>query len=106
MTRSNYSVLIQDGVKIYEYTPGFIHAKGFVCDDKFAVCGTINLDYRSLVHHFECGVWMYRTACIPDMKADFLETEARSQRITPAAAELKYFRRFLAEILKVFSPLL
>lgn len=51
MTRSNYKVLLEDGVRIYEYTPGFIHAKNFVCDDKFAVCGTINLDYRSLVHH-------------------------------------------------------
>lgn len=55
MTRSNYRVLIQAGVKIYEYSPGFIHAKNFICDDQFAVCGTINLDYRSLVHYFECG---------------------------------------------------
>ena len=55
MTRSNYRALLRDGVKIYEYTPGFIHANNIICDDKFAVCGTINLDYRSLVHHFECG---------------------------------------------------
>ena len=52
MTRSNYQVLLNAGVRIFEYTPGFIHAKNFVCDDKFAVCGTLNLDYRSLVHHF------------------------------------------------------
>lgn len=78
MTRSNYEVLVQDGVKIYEYTPGFIHAKNMVCDDKFAICGTINLDYRSLAHHFENAVWMYKTACIPDMKHDFLETQAAS----------------------------
>lgn len=104
MTRSNYRVLLQDGVKIYEYTPGFIHAKSFVCDDKLAVCGTINLDYRSLVHHFECGVWMYDTACIGDMKADFLETAAKSQAVTSKL--LRSWQRLPAELMKVFSPLL
>ena len=106
MTRSNYGVLIQDGVKIYEYTSGFIHAKNFICDDKFAVCGTINLDYRSLVHHFECGVWMYDTDCIPDMKADFLETIAQSGEITESEATLRGWKRLVAELMKVFSPLL
>lgn len=106
MTRSNYRVLIQDGVKIYEYTPGFIHAKNFVCDDKFAVCGTINLDYRSLVHHFECGAWMYDTECIGEMKADFLATTAQSQIITVEQAKLRGWQRLLAELMKVFSPLL
>lgn len=105
MTRSNYRGLIQDGVKIYEYTPGFIHAKGFVCDDKLAVCGTINLDYRSLVHHFECGVWMYDTDCIGDMKADFLATAAKSQAVTMYDATLRGWQRLLAELMKVFSPL-
>lgn len=105
MTRSNYRVLIQDGVKIYEYTPGFIHAKSFVCDDKLAVCGTINLDYRSLVHHFECGAWMYDTDCIGDMKADFLATVERSQKITMDGARLRGWQRLLAELMKVFSPL-
>ncbi|EET58317.1 phospholipase D domain protein [Marvinbryantia formatexigens DSM 14469] len=63
MLREYAGNLLQNraGVKIYEYTSGFIHAKNFVCDDRFAVCGTINLDYRSLAHHYECGVWMYRT---------------------------------------------
>lgn len=106
MTRSNYRVLLEDGVRIYEYTPGFIHAKGFVCDDKLAVCGTINLDYRSLVHHFECGVWMYGTDCIPAMKADFLETAARSQQVAPDDRLLRGWQRLLAELMKVFSPLL
>lgn len=106
MTRSNYRVLIQDGVKIYEYTPGFIHAKNFVCDDQFAVCGTINLDYRSLVHHFECGAWMYDTECIGDMKADFLATAAKSQLVTVEQAKLRGWQRLLAELMKVFSPLL
>lgn len=106
MTRSNYPVLLQAGVKIYEYTPGFIHAKNFVCDDKLSVCGTINLDYRSLVHHFECGAWMYGVDCIREMKADFLETMHRSQQISLDAAPLKGWRKLLAELMKVFSPLL
>lgn len=106
MTRSNYKVLIDSGVKIYEYTPGFIHAKNFISDDKFAVCGTINLDYRSLVHHFECGAWMYNTECVGDMKKDFLVTVAKSEEITSKNAELSRIESFLASILKVFSPLL
>lgn len=105
MTRSNYQVLLQDGVKIFEYTPGFIHAKSFVCDDQFAVCGTINLDYRSLVHHFECGAWMYRTDCIADMKADFLATEAQSEEIAAGRPVLRSWHRLIAEVMKIFSPL-
>ena len=105
MTRSNYGVLLRDGVKISEYTPGFIHAKSFVCDDKFAVCGTINLDYRSLVHHFECGAWMYRTDCIEDMKSDFLATEALSERISGNQPLLPFLQRLIAEVMKIFSPL-
>lgn len=106
MTRSNYKVLVESGVRIYEYTPGFIHAKNFVCDDKFAVCGTINLDYRSLVHHFECGAWMYRADCIQDMKEDFLRTMERSQEVMIPGASLRGWQRLFAEVMKVFSPLL
>ena len=69
-------------------------------------CGTINLDYRSLVHHFECGVWMYDTGCIEDMKADFLATVARSEEITAQRAKLRGWKRLCAELMKVFSPLL
>ncbi len=106
MTRSNYKRLIESGVKVYEYTPGFIHAKSFVSDDKFAVCGTINLDYRSLVHHFECGAWMYNTECIKDMKDDFLHTLSMSQQVTSKDAKLNTAQRLFAELMKVFSPLL
>ncbi|MBQ4128790.1 MAG: cardiolipin synthase [Ruminococcus sp.] len=106
MTRSNYSRLILSGVKVYEYTPGFIHAKSFVSDDKFAVCGTINLDYRSLVHHFECGAWMYNTECIADMKNDFLHTVSMSQQVSLKESKLNTFERIFAELMKVFSPLL
>lgn len=106
MTRSNYKKLMDDGVKIYEYTPGFIHAKTFLSDDRYGVCGTINLDYRSLVHHFECGMWMFDTDCISAMKEDFLQTLEASQRITPRQARLSLWQRLVAESLKLFSPLL
>lgn len=105
MTKSNYNLLIKNGVKIYEYTPGFIHAKSFISDDKYAVCGTINLDYRSLVHHFECGSWMYNTTCIKDMKKDFIETLEVSEEISLKRARLKGWKKLLAEVMKVFSPL-
>ena len=106
MTRSNYRPLLEAGVKLYEYTPGFIHAKNFVCDDVLAVCGTINLDYRSLEHHFECGVWMYDTDCIGEMKRDFLQVLEVSQPVTAETATLRGVRRLVAEVLKVVSPLL
>lgn len=106
MTQSNYEILIKTGVKIYEYTPGFIHAKNFICDDIYATCGTVNLDYRSLVHHFECGVWMYNTKCIDNMKEDFLETQNLSKEITEKTSKLKGWKKLIAETMKVFSPLL
>lgn len=106
MTRSNYLVLMRARVRIFEYTPGFIHAKNFVCDDKFAVCGTLNLDYRSLVHHYECGAWMYETDCIADMKADFLRTEELSGEIDKNKAVMRGWQYLIAGIMKVFSPLL
>ena len=70
MTRSYYPRLMTAGVKLYEYAPGFIHAKSCLVDDETAMLGTINLDDRSLVHHFENGVWMYRCDCLRDLKAD------------------------------------
>lgn len=105
MTQSNYEELINNGVKIYEYTPGFIHAKSFISDDLYATCGTINLDYRSLVHHYECGAWMYNTNCIKDMKKDFIETQSKSKKITKKDSKLKGIKKLVAEVMKVFSPL-
>lgn len=81
VTRWNYDVLLASGVKIYEYTPGFMHAKSFVVDDQYAVVGTINLDYRSLYLHFECGVWMYKTTSVDQVKQDFLDTLKVSEEI-------------------------
>jgi cardiolipin synthase len=100
-------MLVVHGVKIYEYTPGFNHSKTFICDDKCAVVGTINLDFRSLYHHFENGVYMYGTECLPDIKKDYLDTLAECRDVTE-----KYKRRpnvivrFLKSILRLIAPLL
>lgn len=107
VTRSFYLQLINAGVKIYEYTPGFIHAKNVICDDKIATVGTVNFDYRSLYHNYECGVWMYRTKAIESMKDDFENTREISMKITEEMmAKISIIKKVVAEILKFFSPLL
>lgn len=83
LAKTHYASLMDSGVEIYEYTPGFVHAKMFLRDDREAVVGTINLDYRSLYHHFECAAWMYDTDCIRDIAADFDATLAQCRRVTP-----------------------
>ena len=105
LTRSNYSALIKGGVKIYEYTPGFVHAKSFLADDEVGVVGTINLDYRSLLHHFECAVLMYRTSALISLKRDLEETFAISALQTEADAKKNVVARGLCEVAKVFAPL-
>lgn len=106
MTRSNYLPLLKSGVKIYEYKPGFIHAKNFLCDGKYGVVGTINLDYRSLVHHFECGVWLCNTQCLQDMKMDFDQLFVCSLPVEQEQALLPWWQRLFAGTLKLLSPLL
>lgn len=107
LTRSYYHQLIQNGVKIYEYKPGFLHAKVVVCDDEIATVGTINFDYRSLYLHFECGVFLYKSKCIKEIKNDALETIEKSEKIenTNVFAKGKIDTLFRA-ILRVFAPLL
>ena len=105
LTRSHYEELIQGGVQIFEYTPGFVHAKSFVCDDEIATVGTINLDYRSLYLHFECGVYFYRSSLIGDVKRDFLETQ---QKCTPVVNVKKRFgliNSLFYSILRLLAPL-
>ena len=82
LAKTHYASLIQAGVKIYEYTPGFVHAKVFSSDDRKAVVGTINLDYRSLYHHFECAAYMVDVPCIRDIEADFAATLEKCHRVT------------------------
>jgi len=105
LTRSYYEQLIDSGVRIYEYTPGFIHAKSFVCDDEVATVGTINMDYRSLYLHFECGVWMYRSKAVMQVKRDALDTFAHSREVTK-----EYCRnmgtRLTQSLLRLMAPML
>ncbi len=104
---THYSSLLESGVKLYEYKPGFVHAKSFVVDDREAVVGTINLDYRSLYHHFECAAYMYGVACIADVEQDFLETQEKCRVITSQSMKHEsLFRRIAGYIMKVFAPLL
>ena len=83
LAKAHYKYLVDAGVKIYEYTPGFVHAKIFVCDDIKGVAGTINLDYRSLYHHFECATYLYKASCIYDMEDDFQDTLKLCSEVTP-----------------------
>ncbi len=107
LAKTHYKGLIGHGVKIYEYTPGFVHAKVFVSDDVKAVVGTINLDYRSLYHHFECAVFMYKTDCIPDIKADFNSTMEKTREVTEKSIKSeKLFTRILGRTVKILAPLM
>ena len=105
LARSNYMALIRGGVEIYEYTPGFVHAKSFLADDETAVVGTINLDYRSLLFHFEDAVIMYKTKAVAQMKADMDHAFALSARQTEADAKKNVVSRGFCEIAKLFAPL-
>ncbi|MGN0708222.1 MAG: cardiolipin synthase [Faecalibacterium sp.] len=109
LAKTHYSVLLKAGVKISEYTPGFVHAKVFVVDDSEAVVGTINLDYRSLYHHFECAVWMVGTRCIPEIEKDFQNTLAQCRTVHPNRQSIwqgKTWLRLTGHLLKVIAPLL
>lgn len=106
MARSFYQRLLSAGVEIYEYEPGFVHAKCYLADDEYAMVGTINLDYRSLVHHFENGIWMYRCECLKDIKKDFADTLEKCIRIDEEKIKWTLPQRFIRSVLKVFAPML
>ncbi|QRN86201.1 cardiolipin synthase [Clostridia bacterium] len=107
VTKSYYPKLVQSGVKIYEYTPGFIHCKSFVVDDIYGIVGTINMDYRSLYLHFECGVWTCRTGLELELKNDFLKTQERCTEVSEETlSKLGIIHAFIRMILKAFAPLM
>lgn len=107
VSKSYYRILVESGVKIFEYTPGFIHSKTYTVDDEYGVVGTINMDYRSLFLHFECGVWMYGSSSIHHMKEDFLETLEVCQQITlEDLKKVKWYKTLLGSVLRVFAPLM
>lgn len=106
MSQSYYQRLLECGVRIYQYTPGFIHAKSFVCDDRIATVGSINMDYRSLYLHFECGVWMYRSSAVMKVKEDALATIAQSREITLEFCKKQpWIKRVVLSVLRLVAPL-
>lgn len=107
VTRSFYLPLIEAGVKIYEYTPGFIHGKNMVSDDKVAMVGTVNLDYRSFYFHFECGVAFYNGSIISRVKKDLEDTMSISQEISLARAkDVALPQRLVRAMLRLVAPLM
>ncbi len=107
LAKSHYKDLTEAGVEIYEYTPGFVHAKVFVSDNHKAVVGSINLDYRSLYHHFECALYMDGVTAIDDIEADYQKTLQSCQLITVEdIRNQKLFTRLTGRLLKLLAPLL
>ena len=109
LAKTHYKALLSSGVKISEWTPGFTHAKLVVMDGVEAVVGTINLDYRSLYHHFENAVWMRRVGSIRDMETDFQDTLARCRTVEATLQSVwqgKKLLRLMGLLLKVIAPLM
>lgn len=105
LTRSYYRPLLKSGVRIYEYTPGFIHAKSCVCDDIAGVVGTINMDFRSLYLHFECAAFFYKSSAVMQLKKDSLDTIARSEEISEDFCSKGFFSTLLDSLLRLIAPL-
>ncbi len=110
LAKTHYRELLEAGVKIYEYTPGFVHAKVFVSDDRRATVGSINLDYRSLYHHFEVGLYVDGNRVIGDILEDFQKTLDKCQQIsledTRAGGFRNRFDRALGAVFKLLAPML
>ena len=108
LTRSYYPALLRAGVQIYEYTPGFLHAKSVVSDDTLGVVGTINLDFRSLYLHFECGTLLVGGEAVQRLCEDALETMQLGRRITPEDCRppRALTGRLIDAVLRALSPLL
>ena len=100
-------MLTEAGVRVYEYTPGFIHSKVYLVDDRYAVTGTVNLDFRSLYLHFENAVFLYEPTCINSVGDDFRRTFEQSEEITWRKCRNTGLRqRLIRAILRVFAPLM
>jgi len=106
VSRSYYRQLIMSGIKIYEYTLGFNHSKTFVSDDRTATVGTTNLDFRSLYLHFECGVLLYKSDAVMEVKNDFLKTLPMCHEITLKDCSRNAAQRVLQDVLRLFAPLM
>ncbi len=107
IARNYYPTLLKHGIKVYEYTPGFVHAKVFTSDDKKAIVGTINLDYRSLYHHFECATYLYGTPTVTDVEKDFQETLRQCLQIDYAYyKKIPAASRVMGCVVNLFGPLM
>ncbi|MBR0403230.1 cardiolipin synthase [Candidatus Saccharibacteria bacterium] len=106
VTCSYFERLIKSDVKIYRYLPGFIHSKVFISDDTIATVGSINMDYRSLYHHFECGVYLYKVSALGDIKKDLLEACNKSHSVSLKEATPTLPRSIYQAILRFFAPML
>ena len=106
VTRGAYPDLLSAGVRIFEYTPGFIHSKQMIVDDRFAAVGTINLDYRSLVHHYENAVLLYKTESIADIRKDFEGIFEESQEIFSDTINPTWYQMMIKEVTQLFAPML
>ena len=107
ITKSNYLRLIKNGIRVFEYTPGFIHSKNFLADDKMGIVGSANLDFRSYYLNFESGALMYESEAIEGLKSDFKETLEKSIEITLEDVQnVPIHKRFIRSFIGMFSPLL
>ena len=107
VAKTFYETLMRSGVQIYEYTPGFVHAKVFVSDNDTATVGTINLDYRSLYHHFECGAFIYNNPVVWDIEKDFQETLKKCQRVTKEDLKKRnLLDKIAGKVLRLVAPLM
>lgn len=106
LSESYLEFLVKSGVKVYRYTPGFVHAKVFVSDDHVATVGTINLDYRSLYLHFECGLYLEDVDCIKDIKEDITETLTKCHKVTDKEAMPGLIKAMWQAVLRLFAPLM
>ena len=106
VTRGAYPDLRSAGVRIFEYEPGFVHSKNVLVDGHLGVVGTINFDYRSLVHHYENAVLMYKTNSLADMHRDFQTIFDQSIEVTDQSLKATWYQRLIKEVVQIFAPLL
>ena len=106
LTKAYYNNLLESGVKIYEYIPGFLHAKEFISDDCKATVGTVNLDFRSLYEHFECGTYIYKNPVVQDIEKDFQVTLKKCRKVDyQYYVDLPWWYRIAGHVLRLFGPL-
>lgn len=106
MAKSYYPPLLKAGVQIYEYTPGFVHAKSYVCDDKVATVGTINMDFRSLYLHFECGTFLYGCKAVMDVKKDMEDCFLKCHQVSLGDCRQGLIGNMISSVLRVIAPLM